>query len=223
MTLRLQTQTLTVPAGEITLATLAFAADEPLSSFPPCPYHADAAVRRLRHFLAGRHCAHQALATAGHNLSNYLDRDESGLPQWPQPWLGSISHTEGQAVAAVAAMTNFSVLGVDVEQVMPPQRAQRLHDRLATTDELDLLADFEPALGLTLVFSGKEALYKALYPHTGNYMGFDAARLRTRSDNELTFELTRDWSAAWTQTQQIRVSYRFSEGYVCTLAWWPQR
>lgn len=200
--------------GDISVASLRFARDEPLSSFPFRPWNDGASARRHRHFLAGRWCAQQALAHVGHHDHCELVADAHGLPQWPNTWLGSISHTEGQAVAAVAPAECFIALGVDVERLLKPDRAARLQPRIADGEELELLPDLELARSVTLIFSAKEALYKALYPHTRQFMGFDAARLYQRRNDVLTFALTRDWNAAWRRGHGIDVHFRLGSHHV---------
>lgn len=178
-------------------------------------------TRRRRHFLAGRWCADHALAQAGHGQW-HLDRDEFGLPQWPHGWLGSISHTQGKAMAAVAPVSSFAALGIDVERLMPPERAERLQRRIAAAEELAVLTDLDTADGVTLVFSAKEALYKALYPRTRRFMGFDAARLRHHCGHLLTFELTRNWCSEWPRGHEIDVRFCFGAWHVHSIASAPR-
>ena len=47
------------------------------------------------------------------------------------------------------------------------------------------------ALALTLVFSAKESLFKALFPQVQAWMGFDSARVTILDDKTLTLALTR--------------------------------
>ena len=47
------------------------------------------------------------------------------------------------------------------------------------------------ALALTLVFSAKESLFKALFPQVQARMGFDCARVTKLDDKTLTLALTR--------------------------------
>ena len=47
------------------------------------------------------------------------------------------------------------------------------------------------ALALTLVFSAKESLFKALFPQVQAWMGFDSARVTMLDDKTLTLALTR--------------------------------
>lgn len=209
-------------AGTGSLAALAFNSDTPLAAFPVEPDSTGRMTRRRRHFLAGRWCARQALAHAGYAEHCPLHGDADGVPQWPAQWLGSISHTDGRAVAVVARHTDLAVLGVDVERVMSPQRADRLQARIATAGELARVSDFSTGAAVALLFSAKEALYKALYPRVRHFEGFDAAVLRARHGRLLTFELTRDWSAGWRRGQRIEVRFRVGPQYVHSLAWLPR-
>lgn len=122
-------------------------------------------------------------------------------------------------MAAVAATTDFAVLGIDVERIMQPERARRLHERIATDDEMALLSDMPIGRRVTLLFSAKEALYKALYPKVRRFMGFDAARLKQYHEQTLIFELTRSWNEAWPAGHEIHIHVRFEPRYVHTIAW----
>src|SRR4051794_16151291 len=59
-----------------------------------------AAKRRVHTFVAGRICAHAALAARGMDRP-VLAPDERGVPRWPEEAPGSIAHTDQHAVAAV--------------------------------------------------------------------------------------------------------------------------
>lgn len=105
---------------------------------------------------------------------------------------------------------------------MKAEKARRLRNQIALRSELGLLPHLDEANGLTLLFSAKESLYKALYPHTQRFMGFEAACLRQSHDGLLLFELTQNWNETWTSGQTVYVRFNLDSQYVHTLAWWPQ-
>jgi len=124
------------------------------------------ATRKLQ-FLAGRVCAREAIRILmGAAPAAALGRDSDGCPVWPPGLVGSISHTGRFATAAVARATEASGLGVDVETIMDRDAAAEVAHLVATDAELRVAqsAALDPLAALTLVFSAKESLYKALYP-----------------------------------------------------------
>ena len=83
-----------------------------------------------------------------------------GVPQWPKGFTGSITHSRGLC-GAVAAKTDVSLcLGLDFERTgrLSTSAAKRVIHPL----EASFAADYEQ--GATLLFSLKEAFYKAQFP-----------------------------------------------------------
>lgn len=117
-----------------------------------------AVPKRRSEFLAGRLCAAVALRGAG--LPEHVGRN-GRAPIWPVGGVGSITHSRSRAIAAVSR--SLSGLGLDCEDLIPDQRATGLYPAIMTETEVALRPD-GMAFGtyLTLVFSAKEALYKAL-------------------------------------------------------------
>lgn len=152
---------------------------------------------RKRHseYLAGRLCAAAALET---NQLPARDAD-SGRPLWPNGWCGSITHSHGQAAAVVAATADWEGLGLDMERLLETGRALRLRNAILTEDEQSWLSnerDDSAARLLTLFFSAKESLYKAINPLAGVYFGFQDARINEydAEGGTLSLELLRDLS-----------------------------
>ena len=116
--------------------------------------HRAAPCRRAQ-FAAGRRAARSALESAGATRAAIL-KGAAGQPLWPSGILGSISHSDSWAVAAIVA-GGCAGIGVDIEA------------RDAAAPELapEILAPGEPAAGtreLTWAFSAKEAAFKAVPP-----------------------------------------------------------
>jgi 4'-phosphopantetheinyl transferase EntD len=133
---------------------------------------ASAAPRRVSEFAAGRLCARRALREFGIADSPLLPAADR-QPLWPAGIVGSISHTAGWCVAAVADARAFGAIGVDVEAVgdvivdiWPAVFLESERRRLAT------LADAERAVASTLIFSAKEAFYKAQFALVGERLDF---------------------------------------------------
>jgi len=71
---------------------------------------------------------------------------------------------------------------------------------------------------VTLIFSAKESLFKALYPHVGNYFGFEAAKLLELhlEAGVLIFELRSSLSSQIISGSRFSVYFCFNEGTVMT-------
>ncbi|MEV4576727.1 4'-phosphopantetheinyl transferase superfamily protein [Nonomuraea jabiensis] len=123
--------------------------------------------KRRREFRTSRHCAHLALRRLGMDPRPVL-RGDRGAPTWPPGVVGSITHCAGYRAAAVAR--GALSIGIDAEPHLPMPRG--VLERTATPAEaaaLDLLGLPDPG---RLLFSAKEAIYKAWYPLTGHWLGF---------------------------------------------------
>ena len=170
--------------------------------------------KRKAEYLAGRWCAHEALRHIGTEGFPGLNADRS--PAWPAGTRGSITHSHGTAEVMVGDAHRWLTIGLDTEQWVSPERAARLERELLTEEELKTLAGMSPlqrANRLTLVFSAKESLFKALYPLTGKRFYFhDAAR---RQPNSLT--LLRTLSEEWPKGTQI--PFRWRERQHSVLSW----
>jgi 4'-phosphopantetheinyl transferase EntD len=137
---------------------------------------ARAVSKRQREFATGRMLARNALSRLGRQGIEILSgpgRD----PIWPEGIRGSISHCNTRAVVAVSERTTS--IGIDVEHrgelqpelwkmVLLPDEVQRLEREFRGADRGRM------ALAL---FSAKEAFYKAQYPWTGRFLGFEAVRV----------------------------------------------
>jgi len=135
-------------------------------------YVARARAKRLQEFAAGRACARAALAEFGvHDVELPAAADRQ--PLWPQGFIGSITHTAGFCAAAVALRSEISCLGLDSETVGAP--TPDIWSTVCRDEELewiDSLPAAERSAAITLVFSAKEAFYKAQYPLVSEWLDF---------------------------------------------------
>lgn len=180
------------------------------------PQLARANAKRQRAFLAGRYCAARALAEAGFHSADLLGMDADRLPSWPEGWLGSISHAGEGAWAAVAGRASHAALGIDMECLIGEQALAEIQAQVANQDELEILSSLPRAQGLTLLFSAKEALYKALYPSVRQVFDFSAARAVSLRHDALELRLSHAWGAGPPAGTDIAIKYVFRRGYVFT-------
>lgn len=125
-----------------------------------------AAMNPLRRaqFLLGRRAAHRALAAAG-LADGPIGSGDRGEPRFPHGAVGSITHTEGIAVAVVGAASRHRSLGVDLQLSPLPAEAARLvlgAREHAWVDRAPTAA--QSGLRLMAAFSAKEAVFKAADP-----------------------------------------------------------
>ena len=136
--------------------------------------------KRQAEFLAGRIAADIALENR-----NYSRREVgiglNGSPIWPQGIVGSISHSQRLAIAGVASIASFASVGVDIEHRSAGERLQKTTNSICSDREVHVLAthlpNLSPPLRTTLIFSAKEAAFKAVHPFVGRYLEFNAFRV----------------------------------------------
>jgi len=133
---------------------------------------------RRREFITARRCAREALAGLGHPATAILPGPRRE-PLWPAGVVGSITHCPGYRAAAVARRADLAGLGIDAERHGPlPEGVEEQVTRPEERDRLARLAVTHPGIHWDrLLFSAKESVYKAWYPLTGRWLGFEEARL----------------------------------------------
>lgn len=185
-----------------------------------------AALRRQRGYAAGRRAAISALQAAGSPLSGPVGMGTDDLPVWPAGWHGSITHTDEVAGAVVAP--DCCILGVDLEKVMSAQVASEVAGAIMPEAAAGH-AGMSPALEVSCVFSAKEALYKALFPHTRQFKEFSAAAAMWGPHGDPTgprpmaLQLTEDWGVGWQAGRSLQVHQIIAAGFVLSLVWHDPR
>ena len=156
--------------------------------------------KRQTEYLAGRLCARSAIAAVSGQALLPTTTAESRAPKWPEGICGSITHGDGLAAAIAAPSQHWQSLGIDIERILPAARAQRLQQQLLTPAELASLEALSPeqkSLRITLSFSLKESLFKALNPLTGRYFYFHDAEIIDWSEDRAQLRLLTDLSTQW--------------------------
>lgn len=101
-------------------------------------------------------------------------------------------HCDGWAVCTVLKEEHLS-LGIDIEHRLAHQTASEVQAMIGTAQEWTLLAQqFDLASAVTLLFSAKESLFKALFPQVQIYLDFSDALLIGLDGNQLTLRLSID-------------------------------
>lgn len=139
------------------------------------PLIAKSVAKRRNEFITVRHCARLALADLGVEPAPILKGDK-GEPQWPDGVVGSLTHCEGYRAAVVGSASNVRSVGIDAEphDVLP----DGVLKAISLDAERDELSDLPGELHWDrILFCAKEATYKAWYPLTHRWLGFEDAHI----------------------------------------------
>lgn len=128
------------------------------------------AQRRQFEFASGRHCAHVAQKIVGLSPQPVLRKRRA--PLWPDTCIGSITHSD--TIAGAVVSTTLRGVGLDIEAA--DRVEEKLYRVLFNDAEKAQIsaADFDAA---TVLFSAKEAGYKAIYPIGEKFISFLEAEI----------------------------------------------
>ena len=172
---------------------------------PPASIQRSVAKRQAE-FLAGRLCARSALQRLD-GLDCIPAIGEDRAPVWPAHISGSITHSTGHAAAIVGHKAQWRGLGMDLENLLPLERAERLAGEILTPDEMQRMATGpreQVAQLVTLTFSAKESLFKALYPIVHKRFYFEHAEVLEWSDTgSLRLRLLTELSSEWCYGKEL--------------------
>lgn len=170
---------------------------------------------RASEFEAGRAAAREALGQLGIDAVE-IPVSATRAPVWPDGIVGSITHCDGLAAAAVARTADILSIGIDAEPARP-----------LDPDVLEVVVTDRERRGLTddlcatVLFSAKESFYKCWSSAGGRLLEFDEVEVELRADHhaaddrDVTGQLTASpvdggtWHGRWA----IR------DGLVLTAVW----
>ncbi|WP_018023823.1 4'-phosphopantetheinyl transferase superfamily protein [Corynebacterium ulceribovis] len=168
---------------------------------------------RKAEFGDARWCAHRAIESlTGRPSMTPILRGQRGMPMWPRGLVGSLTHTNGFRAAVVAPKNQMRAIGVDAELAEPlPEGvlgsislpSERLNLHRAGVDCAD-----------RLLFCAKEATYKAWFPLTNRWLGFEDAEIDLRPDGTFTSYIL----ARPTPVHHIEGTWTIDDGYIITVA-----
>ena len=192
---------LITPHGEVILVELG---DDP--GHPDERAHVETlSAHRRREWIAGRAALRQLLPAAGGAILS----DDRGAPVVPRGFVASVTH-KGALAAAIVAPDTGARLGLDLELAMPSRFD--IARRILTPRERAQIRD---PRDVTLAFSIKEAIYKAVDPFVRRYVGFQEVDLDVHADGTvvvtsalgLAIEATwREHDGHWLTTARARGS-----------------
>ena len=134
--------------------------------------------KRRREFRTVRHCARQALRELGIPPAALLP-GERGMPQWPPGVVGSMTHCAGYRAAAVARSRDLLTIGIDAEphDVLPPDVLRYVAIDEERSRLTELAAEDNGICWDRILFCIKETVYKAWFPLTRKWLGFEDAAI----------------------------------------------
>ena len=179
--------------------------------------------KRQAHFLAGRIAAAGCLAQLG-TTQNNVGYGQDRAPIWPAGVCGSISHTKGLAVGVCARRETVYGVGIDVETLGNQANQDAIVPIAVTEEEIAVFNKkaeqlTDPQQAALIIFSAKEALYKALYPTLGIFIDYLDVALNAYDPENCTLHirLTRHLSAAFPVGRILEVDWSMIEGRVASL------
>lgn len=152
---------------------------------------ARAVEKRRREFISVRHCARQAMGKLGVDPAPIL-KGERGVPLFPRGVVGSLTHCDGYRGAVLGYSMAVRSVGIDAEPHGPlPDGVLDAVSLPAERDWLSTVLNERPAAVPherpsaagndihwdRLLFCAKEATYKAWFPLTHRWLGFEDAHI----------------------------------------------
>jgi 4'-phosphopantetheinyl transferase EntD len=131
---------------------------------------------RRREFETGRACARRALTQLG-LPAVAVGSGARGEPLWPDRVVGSITHCARYRACAVARADDVLAVGIDAEPDAPLP-AGVLATVTSPGERRALAAHAAGVCWDRVLFSAKEAVFKAWYPLTGQALAFEDADVR---------------------------------------------
>jgi enterobactin synthetase component D / holo-[acyl-carrier protein] synthase len=145
------------------------------------PLIARSVAKRRNEFITVRHCARIALGELGLPPVPIL-KGAKGEPCWPDGVVGSLTHCTGYRGAVVGRGGAVRSVGIDAEphDVLP----RGVLDAISLPEERGEIPRKLPASlhWDRILFCAKEATYKAWFPLTKRWLGFEDAHITFEAD-----------------------------------------
>ncbi|USP38757.1 4'-phosphopantetheinyl transferase superfamily protein [Acinetobacter sp. XS-4] len=181
---------------------------------------AQARVERKNEYLCGRVLA-QAVLNHHFGLDQPITSMYEPLPIWPSHVLGSISHSQNNLIVALSCHAVY--LGIDIEHWVTSEFAQDSAHLVLTLSEFDLWKNkaaefFDFARYVSLIFSIKESLYKAVYPTAKQYIDFlEASIVDINFENQkLTLTFLPEIQQRYQLLEQYQGGWAVEQDYIMT-------
>lgn len=174
---------------------------------------AQAIPTRRREFSAGRRAARAALRALGFaDVAIPVGPDRA--PTWPDGLCGSISHDDNLCFAAVGRTGAACSIGIDVEPAVGLPRDVAALVCRAEAGWLSGLPDAQADMWSRVIFSAKESFFKAQFPLTGAWIGFEAVAAEPSGDDLILCPVQE--FGHFTRGTQVKCHCRVGDGQIAT-------
>ncbi|MDK1376586.1 MULTISPECIES: 4'-phosphopantetheinyl transferase superfamily protein [unclassified Sinorhizobium] len=176
---------------------------------------ATAVKSRRREFSIGRACARAALSKIGVPPCA-IPSGPHREPLWPSGIVGSITHCAGFYAAAVALQEEYVALGIDAE--VDEELPSGVLSLISRDEERYWIANASAHLNWgRLIFSAKESIFKAWFPLTREWLGFeDAVVTIVPDDGSFVAQLSHKLAPATDYPRELRGRFLIANGLILT-------
>ncbi len=164
------------------------------------------AKKRWNDFVLGRAAARLALIGAGVRNPSPVLHGSGREPVWPQKIVGSITHCGPWAIAAVANNESVEAVGIDLEDAQDVPHEEIAGVVCSDSEREWVFASGDNQFKLAMIFSAKEAIYKALFPLCKKFFDFHAVELTWfPQSNQFRGILLVDLGSKWPKGYRFKV------------------
>lgn len=172
--------------------------------------------KRKAEYFVGRYLVASKLEELGFEhctLEPNIDRS----PQFPVGTIGSISHCESLACVAVTPSyhSDRENLGIDVQKIISSDVCNEIGSMIVEGQEVDLAmsAGLTKEQAITLLFSAKESIYKALVKFSTRDLNFKDAKLKQITQNAMEFGISESVNLRNSALKEISCEYWYLESH----------
>ena len=185
---------------------------------------AKAVPKRKAEFLAGRIIVREAMEIMALPIID-IPIGVNRAPHWPKGVSGSITHSGNQVFCLLSKKNNG--IGIDYEEIISGEDAANIQRSIVSEEEVSLFSEVSSDYNkvLTLAFSAKESLFKALYFSVGKYFDFLEVTIISFQDKlsgvssslpSLTLEVNVDLNEDILKGRAFKILYQWQDAGVLT-------
>ena len=185
---------------------------------------AKAVPKRKAEFLAGRIIVREAMRIMALPMID-IPIGKNRAPYWPGGVAGSITHSGNQVFCLLSKKNNG--IGIDYEEIISTENAAGIQRSIVSEAEVRLFSEMNSDDNevLTLAFSAKESLFKALYFSVRKYFDFLDVTIISFQDKlsddsssllGLTLEVNVDLNEDVRKGRTFKILYQWQDAGVLT-------
>jgi enterobactin synthetase component D len=185
---------------------------------------AKAVPKRKAEFLAGRIIVREAMRIMALPIID-IPIGMNRAPCWPEGVAGSITHSGNQVFCLLSKKNNG--IGIDYEEIISGERATDIQRSIVSEEEVSLFGEVSSDYNkvLTLAFSAKESVFKALYFSVKKYFDFLDVTIISFQDKSsgdssflpsLTLEVNVDLNEDVRKGRTFKILYQWQDAGVLT-------